>query len=57
MMLLQQLAGNDSQLQQAMQMATQGDPRQTFFNLAKERGLSEEQAKQYISQLGIQLPT
>lgn len=52
MQLLQGLAGSNPLMQQAMQMAQQGDPRQVFMNLAKERGMTEEQIRQLAAQWG-----
>ena len=55
MQMLQQMAGNNPVIAQALKMAEGGDPRQVVENLAKERGIPMEQLTQLASQFGVTL--
>ena len=55
MQLLQSLSQNDPTMRFAMQMASNGDPKQAFLNLAKERGMNTEQIAQMAAQFGVSL--
>lgn len=55
MQILQGIAANNPAMQQAIQMASQGNPQQAVMNLAKEKGISAEQLQQMAGQFGIRL--
>lgn len=53
---LMQMMGNNPMMQQAQQMMNSGgDPKDIAMNLAKQKGMSEEQLKQMAQQFGIKL--
>lgn len=56
MVMLQQLAGQNSMLNRAMQMGqgkSSGQLQQIVRNLAHQKGMSDEQLNQFISQFGL----
>ena len=55
MAILQQMAGNNPMMAQALKMAQGGDPRRIVENLAKERGIPMDQIAQMASQFGMKL--
>lgn len=53
---LMQMMGNNPMMQQAQQMMNSGgDPKEIAMNLAKQKGMSEDQLKQMAQQFGIKL--
>ena len=55
MAMLQQMAGDNPAMAQAVKMAQGGDPREIAMNLAKERGLNIGQLAQVAAQFGLKL--
>lgn len=58
MQLLQQQLGNNPQFNQAMQMVNgknEDEIKDTFRNLARQKGMTDEQMAQFVSQFGLKL--
>lgn len=56
--MMQQMFGNNPMFGRAMEMAQGKSPEQlkeTVMNLAKQRGIDPQQAKQMLSQFGIKI--
>ena len=56
--MMQSITGNNPMFQQAMRMSQGKSPvqiQQTLRNLAKERGMSEEQLNQFVGQFGLKM--
>ena len=55
MAMLQQMAGNNPMMAQALKMAQGGNPQEIVMNLAKERGIDVNQLTQLAGQFGLKL--
>lgn len=58
MQLLQQQLGNNPQFGQVMQMVNgknEDEIKNTFRNLARQKGMTDEQMRQFVSQFGLKL--
>ncbi len=58
MAIFQQMFGNDPLMQRAMQMGRGKNPQQrqeTVRNLARQRGMDDQQLNQLLSQFGLRI--
>lgn len=56
--MMQQMFGNDPLMQRAMQMGRGKNPQQlqeTVRNLARQRGMDDQQLNQLLSQFGLRI--
>lgn len=56
--MMQSITGNNPMFQQAMKMGQGKNPvqiKQTIRNLAKERGMSDDQLNQFVAQFGLKM--